>query len=508
MDGADSGRGGGPSKDSETLLRGAAVSGVGRAFATVVSFVTSVLMTRTLGAELFGVFAIANRLAGVGSTAARLGQHDAIIHFLPKYHLDDLPRARGVFLISVLLTATVSSGIAVIVFVAAVPIADRFFGDAESLSPVIRVLALGIPFTVLGALLTAVLRSLKAIRALEWVRSVTVPVGRLLFCVLLFALGYGVLGLAWAINISLLLGFVVALYSIHKSSHLLARGIDVVVETRAVFDFSFPVLLMGLVTYSYSNADIFFLGRFADTRDVGIYALALRILNVLQAPITAFHSMYVPLASELHGSGNLARLDQALKSTARWVVTSTLPLYLLTVLLARPVLSLFGPEFVDGAAVLTLLGSIAVTNAFAVLAGYAVFMSGRSWLILGNAVLLLVLSVALYWLLIPRFGSLGAGVGRAAAFAGFAGLTLGEAYLMLGIHPFHRGLFKPLAAGLASFAICYGLLASRLLPQNLLTSLSIFCLFCVLYLAALLLLGLTEEDERLIGQLKSRLGFR
>jgi O-antigen/teichoic acid export membrane protein len=135
-------------------------------------------------------------------------------------------------------------------------------------------------------------------------------------------------------------------------------------------------------------------------------------------------------------------------------------------------------------------------------------MSGRSWLILGNAVLMLAFSGLLYTVLVPSFGALGASVGRAIAFAGFACLTLAEAYCLLKIHPFHAGLFKPLLSGGLSFALCYGLRASGLLAPGILASMLLLGVFVILYVGGVSYLGLAEEDRRILERLRARLGRR
>ena len=44
----------------------------------------------------------------------------------------------------------------------------------------------------------------------------------------------------------------------------------------------------------------------------------------------------------------------------------------------------FGPDFVCGSTTLVILSTMLVSNCFAQLGGYAVYMSGRSWLVMSS----------------------------------------------------------------------------------------------------------------------------
>jgi O-antigen/teichoic acid export membrane protein len=490
--------------DSLTVLKGAGVTVVGRLAMAVIRFAISVIATRSLGTEQFGTFVTATRYTSFGSDLSRVGQHDAILHFLPRYRVErDKERARGVLLGSFLLSGGTSLAAALALYLAAPWVAVRFFAD-ESLIPVMQILALGVPLSVGLLVLTSSLRALRRVSAAILIRMFWTPLCRLVLLVLLLTLGWGLFGLVWAVNLSFFFGFALATYVLLRDVDLFSGRGRVVFEFKKVLKFSTPILILGVVNSIKDSLDVFALGYFQSQSEVGVYGLALRLLPLVGLPVGAMLSMYVPIAAELHADSQLERLRLLYRTASRWAFTGALALYVLLVLFAEPLLAIFGKDFMGGAGSLRIMGIIPVSNSLAMLSGYAVFMSGRSWIVLWNGLFLLALSAIFYWLLIPTFSIMGAAAGRATAFLIFNLLVLVEGYVLFKLQPFQWGLLKPLAAVGASGLAATAVQRATLEWGSLAGSLLAIAAFSFTYVTTLALLGLTEEDREVINQIKSR----
>ena len=140
------------------------------------------------------------------------------------------------------------------------------------------------------------------------------------------------------------------------------------------------------------------------------------------------------------------------------------------IVFVEPLLALFGPDFAGGADQVRILATMACFSSFSILAGYAVFMSGRSGIVMFNALVQALVTVGLCLVLIPRHGGEGAAIARTAGLGSLALLAMIESRMFLGVLPIHVGMLKSLVASLVAAALV-ALIASRvdLVAQPVLT---------------------------------------
>ncbi|WP_262983644.1 polysaccharide biosynthesis C-terminal domain-containing protein [Chlorobium phaeovibrioides] len=133
-------------------------------------------------------------------------------------------------------------------------------------------------------------------------------------------------------------------------------------------------------------------------------------------------------------------------------------------------------------------------------------MTGHARLSLMNAAAALLLQLLLNLILIPRMGIEGAALGSLLLFLTLSVARLLEVRSLLGLHPFSKALFKPLAAGAGS-ALGFFFLPPVFytLPGALLPAAAL-CVLGLSYAVILLLLGLEEDEREIILQFRSLLG--
>lgn len=493
-------------QDSESIAHGARLGLIAGIAQGVMKFLSSLLITRVLGAELYGVFVLANRVTRAGSVFSQAGLNDAVMHFVGRYRGQRAPeKVKGAFWICLAIGIVWSLIIALGLYCAAPWVASTLF-DSPALTPVIEVLTLAIPLTVVSSLITAALRASRDVKSTLIVRSFVVPGTRLILLALFFLAGLRVFGLAWAFVLALAIGVVVGSIFLSRLRWF-GREVKSVLQPRKIVVFSLPLLGLSLLNYANSSTDVLILGYFHEALDVGVYGLVMAMVTMLQMPIMMLSTMYVPMCAEYHGAGDLPRLRELFQTTASWGLRATLPLYLAAVLAARPFLSLFGEDFVAGTTPFIIGGTIAVSNVYAVLAGYAVYMAGRSGVVTLNAAFLAAVSISLYWFLVPEHSIVGAATGRAIAWAAFAALTIIEANRLLGIRPFSRDIGKALLAGGISFGVCHAILRIDGLDDSVIATIAVTLAFLAMYAGLVYKLGITTNDRIILDKLKRRFGL-
>jgi O-antigen/teichoic acid export membrane protein len=168
----------------------------------------------------------------------------------------------------------------------------------------------------------------------------------------------------------------------------------------------------------------------------------------LAAVITALSpQISVALAVEDHD-----RAEALYQTCTWWLMIPSWPIYLVLAIYAPLVLRLFGPQFVRGDLVLTLLSlSMLVTMATGPVSS-VLLMGGFSVWNLVNSVIGMVSMVGLNVLLVPRFGLTGAAIAGSVTIAAIAVAAALEVWFLLRLEPLGRG-FEVVA--LASVA-CVG----------------------------------------------------
>ena len=191
---------------------------------------------------------------------------------------------------------------------------------------------------------------------------------------------------------------------------------------REMNRFGMPLVPSALLLWVTNFSDRFFLVKLADTQEVGLYSVGVRIASAMALLLTAFRTAWPAFAYSIED-------DREAKRTYAFVLTY---LVFVTSWVATG-LALLSPWLVDWIAAPAFSSSSRVVGplAFAVVifAGYVVMVIGVgrarrtqfNWVVTGAAA---VVNVALNLILIPRYGMMGAAVATIAAYATmFAGMT-------------------------------------------------------------------------------------
>lgn len=74
-----------PDSPLTSITRGASFFAVGRVVSKVLGFFTNLLLTRTLGSELYGIYAYGTTVLSFAAAFTDLGTDKALMKFIPEY---------------------------------------------------------------------------------------------------------------------------------------------------------------------------------------------------------------------------------------------------------------------------------------------------------------------------------------------------------------------------------------------------------------------------------------
>jgi O-antigen/teichoic acid export membrane protein len=125
------------------------------------------------------------------------------------------------------------------------------------------------------------------------------------------------------------------------------------------------------------------------------------------------------LVASAYHRRELRELDHLTRIASRAALGFAAAVAVLLVVAGKPLLAIFGPEFVRAYPALLILLIGGTVNAFTGIVAYLLTLTGRQVPALMIFIGALVLSAVLNVLLIPKFGTVGAAISSSAALAGW-----------------------------------------------------------------------------------------
>lgn len=478
-----------PEPTARTVVWGTGLSLLGRISGGGLRYAGQVLLARLLGPSAYGLYALGLAIYQLLEAVATMGlQHGAVRYTAIYYSQRDLERIYVVLRSALTLTLLVGGGLAVTLYALAPLLAAHLFGE-PTLSQLLRVFALGIPwgaaFWVAATATTGALTT----RYLVFTRDFLHPLAFILLLIALHRWG-GLLGAAIAWPVAALLAFVISLYGVKRafgfarSQNPRARELT---NSRAdLLKFSAPLLIGELSWLVTLWTDVLMLGYFRTPHEVGLYRAASQTVLPLTMMLIAINTIFGPTIAALHHRKDFARLGELFRLTTLWSFAIGLPGFLLIAIAGREILQLFGEEFPRAYEPLVILGLGQLVNAGTGSVGLMLMMGGRPYHFFWSDLALILVNPVLNALFIPRWGMIGAALATGASLAGVNLLRLWLVYQLDKLLPYHWDYLKVLLVGVVAgtgTALVYSLWAWRL-------HFLIALLLCAAVLGGLYFLGL------------------
>lgn len=486
------------------VAHGAILVLIGNVAGLTLGFLARAVPARLLGPEGYGLIVLGFTVASTLSILAKMGLPAGVARNLPRF--GELEDRRGIVVSSVSLTLTFSLAVAAAVFVSAEVIAVRIF-DEPGLTGIIRVFSLTIPVIPLKSIMVSTFRGLKRAKENVLVNNVLTPGLRLLLVTAAIIAGFGVLGAAagWVAGSVLTATF--ATYLLYRETSLLDRG-RFRTHYRMLLAFSLPLMISSAIAPVLSYGDNFLLGYFMTSADVGVYDATFTVGKLVITALSAFGILFMPVFSELHAAGDIGEMKRLYKVVTKWIVSFTLPVFLVIVLFPSTLLTfLFGGEYAAGSLPLIIISSGFFVRILVGLCDQALVSMGYTRFVMWGNLATAGLNIALNVALIPVLGIIGAAAASALSYAAFNALYTYRLYRDTGISPFSPSLIRPLLY--ASFSILLVQALARTLLDIRLWMLPLFFgVFVALYALAFMRFGgVQREDVEIVMAIERRTGI-
>lgn len=459
------------------------------------TFVSRVIVVRSISTSDWTAYSLGLTLASVLSALGALGLPSAIARNLPSASSDNDRRAivRGGLTVG----AIMAVGASLTLWLTGPAIA-RALGE-PSLAIGLEFFAIAVGTSIAGSMIASVFQGYEDVTPNALFLQIVNPA---LFVVFLtvalvvppFGISYAEALAAYAAANAATLGLLVA-YAFWRLPRHLPPGPRTPHALAPLMRFAAPLFVAGIMASVTGSGDTLILGVYHPS-EVGTYTASLTLARLLQIGISALGYIFLPVAAKFLRQRNTVAVSLSYATATKWMILFSLPLFLLFFLLPSASLRfVYGPAY----SVVVLPLQIAVTGAFVTtLLGPATTTQvayGQTRLLMYNAIAAGIIDLSLAFVLIPSHGYAGSATAWAGANVAYTALSLGELAVLVGLHPFRRPFVVPIVLT----AVPVGALIAVLRPSVPDWSLPILWLAIAgLFVGVVLLSRSVDEGDRLL----------
>ena len=205
-----------------------------------------------------------------------------------------------------------------------------------------------------------------------------------------------------------------------------------------------PVFLVEGFYFLLTHTDILLLQLFVTPDRIAVYYAAVKTMALVAFIYFAVSAACAHRFSEYHYSGDRARLAAFVGNATRWTFWPSLAMTFVLVVLGKPILMLFGPDFTAGYPLICILAIGLIARASVGPVERLLTMLGEQRICAAVYAGAFALNLVLCLILVPLLGLEGAAIATTTAMVVESALLFWVTRTRLGLHVFIWG--RPAAA--------------------------------------------------------------
>lgn len=395
------------------LFRGSSIAFVFKILSVVFTYFFTYYFAKRFGAEGLGIFNTSFTVLILSSVLAKLGLDTAIVKYVARFIANKTEyKISNLYLVSISLIFIVGIFVWFLMFYFSGNLAYVFFED-NSKSYFFNIIGFTIiPFAI-TQLNAEYFRGLKKITAYSSLQNGTIYLVLLLLIFIYSGSNlsvYKALHFLFYTSIALM---AISTFFVLRYNHINFGFVSSKVDTekisrRNLLSVSIPMLFSNSLFLIMSWTDTLFLSAFKSEDLVGVYNVALKIASLNTIALIAINSIASPKFSEIYSSEGKRRFKRIVKQTTllNWLVS--FPIFAVILLFPKEILNIFGKEFISGGSALIVLSIGQLVSAFCGSTMIILNMTGREKAGRNILAVTVVLNLVLNYILVPKYGVLGA----------------------------------------------------------------------------------------------------
>ncbi|MFH0936564.1 MAG: flippase [Candidatus Woesearchaeota archaeon] len=482
--------------DHDSLIKiagGAGIVFIGSLFSKLLGYFYVLILAR-LGSYKFGLLNIGFGIYALVGIIALLGLNIGVLRYVSFYKAkNNKNKIKGAIVSALQITLPLSLLLSSIIFIFADKIANLFHDD--SLTLILRIIIIGVPFFVLGNIFIHVLRAYHKIGYAIGAREIIEKIVNILLTLLLFYFGLSVYGASIAYTVAAVSTFIISFYLMEKKVFSIFTKIKTHYYRSEILKYSLPLVFTGFFFMIIRWVNTFILGYFENASSVGIYNVSLSTADLMYLIPIALTTLSFPIMTE--GYSKNKDLKLIYDTTTKWIFLMIVPIYLVFFFFSKNILGImFGGEYSKGALALSILSLGYIFYSLSKIAFDLLSIAKKTKIIFYITLIAAITGTILSLILVPKFKLMGAAISTFISFTLIGVLFFYYAHKINNLQPIKWIYLKIFIIGLVSIFIIYKL--SKIIVLSLHKLIFLLLLFLIIYLFLLYIFKCLDYQDRLI----------
>ncbi len=438
----------------DKLVTGARQGMIGTIGGRFLGVLGSILAARILGPAVFGLYAIGWTLLRFLSLLFPMGMDRAVLRFAPQYWKRDPEGLKGLFYQTIFLSFGSGLIFGILLYLLAPWLATTVYHKPELLS-VFRLFSIAFPMLSLLIVVTAATRITQKVKISMLIQDIGQPILGLFLMIGFYFLGLKISGVILSDIISITIAAVVSIVFIFRVfPEIIPTQTKYKNSLQELFAYAVPAALGGAFSVYVFWIDRILIGYLRPSYDNGIYLAVSQISTIFLVISSGINSVVVPIFSSLFHQKDMKTLEEIYRISTKWGIYFSVPILIVLLISPGSTLSLiYGGQYQGGAIVLLVLLAGQAVNLITGSVNPLLIMTGNQKFLFKLSGIVLAVDIILNYLLIKRYGLIGAAVGTSISLSGLYLIALFWVKYKLGLWPYDRRYLKGLWAGLAAILI-------------------------------------------------------
>ena len=386
------------------------LAGVAQLVTSLKGLILLPILTKTLGAEMYGIWALILATVSLLMPLALLQLGFAMTRFLAA-EKDKAKISKGFYSIFAASSFT-AFVLSFLIFILAEPLAVAIFGGAGA-AYFVRISAF---LVLLMTLDQVIIEYFVAFRQMERyaVFMILQTVGEIALIGYLVLSGYGLFGAIISLFVVKAVLFAAGFLVVWREVKITTPSISVV---KSYLPFCLPLIPTTLCIWIVNLSDRYVIGYFMDIGDVGIYSAAYGLGSLVAFFYAPIGVVLLPTITSLYENNNIQELKTHLKYSLKFFLMFAIPsLFGLSILSKSLLRTLTTSEFVSGYLIVSIVALAIIFLNCSYINSNVILLHKRTKLLGGIYAISASINMAMNIILVPIIGILGAAIATLITF--------------------------------------------------------------------------------------------
>ncbi len=387
------------------IISSSGINFVFRIFGLMTSFLTTVIITRLFGVDVFGNYSLVFTISQAAAIIFTLGIPNTLIKIIGNHNFDFRQAKR-----------LLVKGLKGVLFFSAFPVAFFYFGagylsntifNNPELKNYFLIVTISLPLFVVHEIFIYFFIATKKFMKYNLFMFIVPNVLLIAFLSVFNYYHHGGPYSFLAFAISIILTVAAEAFMIFE---IKPKKQAIPFTTRELLKTASPLMFSGLLLYLLNWTNTIMLGILSDDIQIGIYNAAYKVGSVGFLVIVSVSTIITPRMAELYGKGDMTGLKKLTHSATRLIAVLSIPIVIGLIVFREFILSFFDDSVIAGSTTLVIVSLGVLFSAMAGNVDQILNMTNNQKILRNITIVCFFINVLLSYFLIPKYGIEGAAI--------------------------------------------------------------------------------------------------